>query len=505
MPKILVKITRTENCQFFKCNIDDVVQVDFEEYIAAVVASEIGNAHREACKAQAIAARGLAISRGVFNNNPISDSSSVAQAYRAKRYNRQDFPEAIIGTELTKGQVLFYNNKIAVTHYSANNGGRTTSSQQRWGGGAYPYLIQQEDPWDAATKSTKYGHGVGMSQLGAIWAANNGIGYQKILQFYYPGCVLKYNYGGLLNKEQLSTVILNQKAKAVIELCKSKLGDPYVFGAYGDKCTPTTRQKYASYHPEYHDNIYNSCAVLSSRQSSCQGCKWQGHLCYDCRGFAGYVIKVGAKISIEGAGATSQYSTKKNWQQQGLISEMPNVVCNVFKYRNGKMSHTGIHIGDGNIIHCSTTVKNGSLTDTTWTHYAIPKGLYTKQQLEKAGKVIMVLTIKKGSSGDNVKELQQMLNTIGANLKIDGVFGQITENIVKDFQSIIGLDADGIVGPLTWAALRAKIKAMNKAEKEEEQVIKEQKEVQIKQQGQNIILPKELGKQLFDFLKQYYE
>jgi len=40
------------------------------------------------------------------------------------------------------------------------------------------------------------------------------------------------------------------------------------------------------------------------------------------------------------------------------------------------MSHTGLHIGDGLIIHCSGEVKYGSTDDTTWTHWAIPIGLY---------------------------------------------------------------------------------------------------------------------------------
>ena len=60
---------------------------------------------------------------------------------------------------------------------------------------------------------------------------------------------------------------------------------------------------------------------------------------------------------------------------------MPNVVCPVFKYRasDGKMSHTGMHLGNGVILHCTSKggVKYGSLSDTTWTHYAIPKNLYT--------------------------------------------------------------------------------------------------------------------------------
>ena len=176
--KIRVDITREENANYFDCSIGDTVAVQFQEYVAAVVASEIGNAPLQACKAQAVAARGLALSRGVFRGLSISDSSSIAQAYRAKRYDEKTFPNAIKGAKETEGQVLTYKDKIAITHYSANNGGRTMSSKERWGG-HYDYLIQQDDPWDAAAGKSKYGHGVGMSQLGAQWAANHNYTYNE--------------------------------------------------------------------------------------------------------------------------------------------------------------------------------------------------------------------------------------------------------------------------------------------------------------------------------------
>ncbi len=46
-----VKITTSENMKYFSCEKDTVVDVDIEDYVACVVASEIGNAPLEACKA----------------------------------------------------------------------------------------------------------------------------------------------------------------------------------------------------------------------------------------------------------------------------------------------------------------------------------------------------------------------------------------------------------------------------------------------------------------------
>ncbi len=54
---------------------------------------------------------------------------------------------------------------------------------------------------------------------------------------------------------------------------------------------------------------------------------------------------------------------------------------------------------------------------------------------------------------DDVKTLQNALKKDGFDIDVDGLFGKHTEDIVKRFQSEHNLYDDGIVGPLTWAAL----------------------------------------------------
>lgn len=58
-------------------------------------------------------------------------------------------------------------------------------------------------------------------------------------------------------------------------------------------------------------------------------------------------------------------------------------------------------------------------------------------------------TIMRGDTGSDVVVVQNCLKA----LPIDGDFGQITEDAVKEFQRFYKLDADGIVGPQTWAKL----------------------------------------------------
>ena len=59
-------------------------------------------------------------------------------------------------------------------------------------------------------------------------------------------------------------------------------------------------------------------------------------------------------------------------------------------------------------------------------------------------------TIQKGSEGDDVKEWQTYLNTLGYGLTVDGIFGDKTHRATIGYQTNHGLTADGIVGEKTW-------------------------------------------------------
>lgn len=62
--------------------------------------------------------------------------------------------------------------------------------------------------------------------------------------------------------------------------------------------------------------------------------------------------------------------------------------------------------------------------------------------------------LRSGSSGEAVEALQKRLLGQGVNPgPVDGIFGHKTEDAVKRFQGREGLEADGIAGPKTFAAL----------------------------------------------------
>jgi peptidoglycan hydrolase-like protein with peptidoglycan-binding domain len=59
--------------------------------------------------------------------------------------------------------------------------------------------------------------------------------------------------------------------------------------------------------------------------------------------------------------------------------------------------------------------------------------------------------LRKGSTGEAVRQLQQALKDLGYDPGgVDGQFGGKTESAVRAFQGDRGLTVDGIVGEITW-------------------------------------------------------
>jgi GH25 family lysozyme M1 (1,4-beta-N-acetylmuramidase) len=61
--------------------------------------------------------------------------------------------------------------------------------------------------------------------------------------------------------------------------------------------------------------------------------------------------------------------------------------------------------------------------------------------------------VKKGSTGQAVKNCQALLNAHGAHLTVDGIAGSLTDAAIRSFQGAHGLTMDGIAGVNTWSAL----------------------------------------------------
>ena len=61
--------------------------------------------------------------------------------------------------------------------------------------------------------------------------------------------------------------------------------------------------------------------------------------------------------------------------------------------------------------------------------------------------------VRQGDQEHPVQTLQYLLRARGRDLTVDGIFGSGTDAAVRAFQQQKGLAVDGIVGPVTWAAL----------------------------------------------------
>lgn len=257
---------------------------------------------------------------------------------------------------------------------------------------------------------------------------------------------------------------MNQSAKLIKDWCLEQVGCPYIYGATKQPCTPDYREARIAQYPQYKDMIIRNCPRLKSAKiTSCKGCRWAvdsaGRLAYDCAQLARFAMQeVGIALV---SGANSQWQ-KTAFVKKGNIDEMPlHLLCLLYRQdSDGKMHHTGIYLGDGTIVHAKGHdygVVHDNLSNPKFTHYGIPAGLYTIEELQDEGLTDLDLnlpTLRRGSSGTYVVWIQEYLNkTIAADLIVDGIFGAGTQDAVSIFQKKLDLTADGIVGPKTWAKL----------------------------------------------------
>ena len=256
--------------------------------------------------------------------------------------------------------------------------------------------------------------------------------------------------------------------------CQKMVGQPYWYGTCVYKATNSLLSRKSNQYPSsyassrmsrYKQDIANK-AVVSDCIGGCKGYAWTN-------GGQGVLEAIGTDKSISSnygshgcpdKGANSMFSWAKSkgadWGTIDTLPEIPGLAL----YKDG---HAGYYIGNGYAVEwqgfnagcVKTQVKK-----RPWTHwYKIPFIDYGDTSgAQQAVEAVTVYTLgsrllKNGSSGSDVKALQELLNQLGAALTVDGEFGSKTEAAVKAFQKKAGLKQDGKYGDQTHAALMSAV------------------------------------------------
>lgn len=152
---------------------------------------------------------------------------------------------------------------------------------------------------------------------------------------------------------------------------------------------------------------------------------------------------------------------KSKGAKNGKIGTIPEV-RGIGVFKDG---HVGIYIGNGQVIEAkgfNYGVIKSRLKDTPWTAWAyfpfityLEGGFPVEPPKEfKLGE----RDLKSGMNGNDVKELQTLLNSLkylgvnGKVLDVDGEFGKNTASAVEKFEKAFGLSVNGIFTTADYVA-----------------------------------------------------
>lgn len=146
----------------------------------------------------------------------------------------------------------------------------------------------------------------------------------------------------------------------LVTFVRSKVGCGYVWGASGETCSLSLRQRLAERAPAQEENILGQCA------------KWDGMQVFDCASLIREAFD--ACGVIRGSGATTIWRTWP-FAEKGTIDTLPvnepGIALFVSEGQD-KMAHIGITIGGGLAVDCRGSafgVLLGPVSSHHWTHW----------------------------------------------------------------------------------------------------------------------------------------
>lgn len=103
---------------------------------------------------------------------------------------------------------------------------------------------------------------------------------------------------------------------------------------------------------------------------------------------------------------------------------------------------------------------DGLIGENTWNKIVAVSNGVSSQNNTNVSSSYPGYVLNTGSQGDSVRFIQSYLNAVSKYtsagwpvLAVDGIYGSMTKQVVKLFQTKFGLKADGIVGKDTWAVI----------------------------------------------------
>lgn len=183
------------------------------------------------------------------------------------------------------------------------------------------------------------------------------------------------------------------------------------------------------------------------------GKKWIGKRVADCSGLFVWAFReLGGSIYHGSNTIWNRYTTNKG-KVAPSVSLRPGTAMFLKRESDGNRHHIGLYVGNDTVIEAKGTMY-GVVTSRVdhWDEWGELAGVSYGNEAEEV-KTNMD-TVRKGSSGEAVKQLQDTLNELGYKLEADGKFGTMTLGAVVTFQTAHELDPDGVVGEKTWNALK---------------------------------------------------
>ncbi|HCL01145.1 MAG TPA: hypothetical protein DHW61_01810 [Lachnoclostridium phytofermentans] len=215
----------------------------------------------------------------------------------------------------------------------------------------------------------------------------------------------------------------NKSNQGLVDYALKQVGIKYVMGT---NCRLLTASRLQSL---INTNPVNWFTV--DRIKECN--KWVGQVTTDCHGLIeGYINDYNLNGVVEAGEGTYDMTSDNAFNKATVKGEISTIDKDLVGLCVRYPGHVGVYIGNGQVVEarglnygvCITNLK-----DRPWTHWYEHPGI----EYEKVTTKRVLLLTTPYMRGNDVKKLQQL---IGVNA--DGIYGPVTDKKVKEILGVLG-------------------------------------------------------------------